>query len=413
MTKLDVLLAGPAGTPYAEGVFKLQLKMPLDYPKSAPKAFFKTKIFHPNVEDVFGAVCLETLKSDWKPTLTLRDVLATISCLLIEPNPNSSLNAEAGRLIQDSYDDFSRQAKLMTSIHARIPLSMRDAVRQAQNRGEGVTSSARHARRIQTAPAHSQTSTNPLLPTHQPSRATTNPVHQGGPRIHEDAECDEEVEDDAKENDASLSRSPVAQPAALPIRRPALAKRPLSDLPAPPEPASDAEPEHAGMTCSERNIAANGSADLALKTPNLSTSFSGCSLAHPPGHGHGHPARPTAQGPASASARRGGGGSAGPGVASLGISGLACSLEAERAMHDERPAKRQCQSPMADMGDGGKENDENQENGVVTAPAWAAQPRPAASLNAVVARPRLGEKRKASGAGAGAKAMARIGVRRL
>ena len=73
--QLQILLAGPPGTPYADGVWRLQLSMPITYPKEPPKAAFRTKIFHPNVEERTGAVCLDTLKRDWQPSLTLRDIL--------------------------------------------------------------------------------------------------------------------------------------------------------------------------------------------------------------------------------------------------------------------------------------------------------------------------------------------------
>lgn len=46
-------------------------------------------------------------------------MLTVIRCLLIEPNPESALNEEAGRLLLEAYDDFARHARLMTSIHAR------------------------------------------------------------------------------------------------------------------------------------------------------------------------------------------------------------------------------------------------------------------------------------------------------
>lgn len=41
-----------------------------------------------------------------------------MKCLLIVPNPASALNEEAGRLLLEHYDDYSRQAKMMTEIHA-------------------------------------------------------------------------------------------------------------------------------------------------------------------------------------------------------------------------------------------------------------------------------------------------------
>ena len=49
--------------------------MPRDYPNAPPKAFFRTKIWHPNVEEATGSVCVDTLKRDWESKLTLRDVL--------------------------------------------------------------------------------------------------------------------------------------------------------------------------------------------------------------------------------------------------------------------------------------------------------------------------------------------------
>ena len=75
LTQLTILLAGPQGTPYSQGVWKLWLKIPEDYPKSPPKACFRTRIWHPNVEENSGSVCVDTLKKDWEPKLTLRDVL--------------------------------------------------------------------------------------------------------------------------------------------------------------------------------------------------------------------------------------------------------------------------------------------------------------------------------------------------
>lgn len=79
LTRLTILLAGPQGTPYSKGVWKLQIKIPDDYPRSPPKAAFRTRIWHPNVEESTGSVCVETLKRDWDPKLTLRDVLIVSS----------------------------------------------------------------------------------------------------------------------------------------------------------------------------------------------------------------------------------------------------------------------------------------------------------------------------------------------
>lgn len=64
---------------------------------------------------------MNVLKRDWKADLGLRHVLTVIRCLLIEPNPESALNEEAGKLLLESFDDFAKKARLMTDIHAKKP----------------------------------------------------------------------------------------------------------------------------------------------------------------------------------------------------------------------------------------------------------------------------------------------------
>ncbi|TID21638.1 Ubiquitin-conjugating enzyme E2 S-C [Venturia nashicola] len=139
LTTLSVLLTGAEGTPFSSGLFALDLKMPPTYPQSAPTAFFRTKIFHPNVDPATGAICVDTLKRDWTSTLTLRDVLVTISCLLVFPNAASALNSEAGRLLEEDFGEFERKARLWARMHAAVPVSLRGVVEEARKRGDGTS----------------------------------------------------------------------------------------------------------------------------------------------------------------------------------------------------------------------------------------------------------------------------------
>lgn len=62
---------------------------------------------------------MNTLKKDWNPAKwSIAAIFKTISCLLIVPFPESSLNDEAGKLFMEDYEEYFRMAKLMTSIHA-------------------------------------------------------------------------------------------------------------------------------------------------------------------------------------------------------------------------------------------------------------------------------------------------------
>jgi len=86
----DVIVSGPQQSPYEGGVFKLELFLSDEYPMSAPKVRFLTKIYHPNV-DKLGRICLDILKDKWSPALQIRTVLLSIQALLSAPNPDDPL----------------------------------------------------------------------------------------------------------------------------------------------------------------------------------------------------------------------------------------------------------------------------------------------------------------------------------
>lgn len=96
----------------------MRLELTAQFPSVPPKGFFTTKIFHPNVSEK-GEICVNTLKRDWKPEYGLRHIFLVIRCLLIDPNPESALNEEAGKLLLENYDEYSKMARLWTDIHAR------------------------------------------------------------------------------------------------------------------------------------------------------------------------------------------------------------------------------------------------------------------------------------------------------
>merc|ERR1712226_33324 len=118
LTFITVFVDGPEGTPFEGGVFKINLSISKDYPHSPPKGHFVTKVFHPNVNEDNGEICVNTLKKDWSPTLGIKHILLTIRCLLINPNPESALNTEAGKLLLENYDQYFSRAKMMTEVHA-------------------------------------------------------------------------------------------------------------------------------------------------------------------------------------------------------------------------------------------------------------------------------------------------------
>merc|ERR1712167_127683 len=86
----NVIIAGPAQSPYESGIFKLELFLTEEYPMAPPKVRFLTKIYHPNI-DRLGRICLDILKDKWSPALQIRTVLLSIQALLSAPNPDDPL----------------------------------------------------------------------------------------------------------------------------------------------------------------------------------------------------------------------------------------------------------------------------------------------------------------------------------
>merc|ERR1711871_944526 len=123
ITDIQAQISGPESTPYEGGMFTIKLVLGADFPQAAPRGYFLTKIFHPNIAPN-GDICVNTLKRDWKPDTTLKKILMVIRCLLIEPGPDSALNEEAAVLMQEDFEAYSKRARLMTKVHATISEDM-------------------------------------------------------------------------------------------------------------------------------------------------------------------------------------------------------------------------------------------------------------------------------------------------
>lgn len=100
-----VSFIGPDKSAYHGGCFRLNIDFPNDYPDECPKVYFTTKIFHPNVNYDTGEVCIESL-NNWNSNRKMAEVLMSIYCLLINPNPNDPYNQEAAELYKKSISEF-------------------------------------------------------------------------------------------------------------------------------------------------------------------------------------------------------------------------------------------------------------------------------------------------------------------
>ena len=75
----------------------MDINIPPDYPIKPPKMKFDTKIWHPNISSQTGAICLDILKNEWTPALTIRTALISLQALLCSPEPDDPQDAEVAR----------------------------------------------------------------------------------------------------------------------------------------------------------------------------------------------------------------------------------------------------------------------------------------------------------------------------
>ena len=114
---LDAVIMGPFDTPYTGGIFKLEIEFPNDYPFKPPRVTFKTKIYHPNI-NLNGGICLDILKDNWSPALTVSKLLLSICSLLSDPNPADPLMPEIAREYISNRIQYDEHAKNWTLKYA-------------------------------------------------------------------------------------------------------------------------------------------------------------------------------------------------------------------------------------------------------------------------------------------------------
>jgi ubiquitin-conjugating enzyme E2 D/E len=111
------VIFGPADSPFSGGVYKLKIVFPVDYPFKPPTVNFMTKIYHPNI-NAAGVICLDTLKNNWSPALTISKVLLSVCSLLCDPNPNDPLVPEIAHLYKTNRQEYEDVAKEWTRKYA-------------------------------------------------------------------------------------------------------------------------------------------------------------------------------------------------------------------------------------------------------------------------------------------------------
>ncbi|CAF9937216.1 Ubiquitin-conjugating enzyme E2 8 [Imshaugia aleurites] len=106
-------------SPFKGGLWKVHVELPDQYPYKSPSIGFVNRIFHPNIDEISGSVCLDVINQTWSPMFDMINIFEVfLPQLLRYPNPTDPLNGEAAALLMRDPKTYDIKVKEYVSKYA-------------------------------------------------------------------------------------------------------------------------------------------------------------------------------------------------------------------------------------------------------------------------------------------------------